>query len=355
MSNKVSFNNSKTPFMTALNEKVNAYFNDKDIKKTGNWSLYSKTLIIAVAHVLLFILMVTFQPNFWINFMAAVGLGITSALIGFNIMHDGSHGGYSTNKLLNLFMAYSANLVGVEAHFWRTKHNVLHHTYTNVTGIDADIEKHPLFRFCELQEWKPFHRYQFIYWIVLYPFATIEWIYHGDFKKYFSGFIIDGFQYPKMSTNQHIIFWITKIMNPILFIALPIYTLGIWHGLICFFSMHFVLSYVLNIVFQLAHVVTGTGFAQQSDGKIEKEWAIHQVETTADFATQSKVLTWLLGGLNFQVEHHLYPKISHVHYPIINQFVKETCAQFNVRYIENKTFLGAFWSHIMYLKKLGEN
>jgi linoleoyl-CoA desaturase len=115
------------------------------------------------------------------------------------------------------------------------------------------------------------------------------------------------------------------------------------------------LSYIIDIVFQLAHVVEGTHFANKSDGKVQKEWAIHQVETTADFATKSKLVSWLVGGLNFQVEHHLFPKISHVHYPEINKFVRETCKQFNVTYIENPTFYAAFKSHIVHLKKLGIN
>ncbi len=353
MTPKVTFNNSKTPFMDAINEKVNNYFTNTKIPKTGNWKLYTKSLILFPVFILFYTLMVSLHLNPVYNIIAALLLGITSALIGFNVMHDGSHGGYSKNKLLNLFMAYSANLIGAEAHFWRTKHNVLHHTYTNVVGMDDDIEKHPLFRFSQYQERKFMHRFQYLYWIVLYPFSSIGWIYYGDFKTYFTGKIIGDYQYPKMSMQEHIIFWITKIVNPIIFIIIPIYSLGLLNGIICFLAMHFVLSYSLNIVFQLAHVVEGTAFAQKQDGKIEKEWAIHQVETTADFATKSKLVSWLVGGLNFQVEHHLFPKISHVHYPVINKFVRETCTQFNIIYIENKTFAGAFWSHIKYLKQLG--
>ncbi|MDZ4757338.1 MAG: acyl-CoA desaturase [Bacteroidota bacterium] len=354
MKQKVTFNNSTTPFMDNLNEKVNKYFKDRNIKRTGNWKLYTKSLILFPAHIGLYILMISLHLNPIYNVLAAILLGISSALIGFNVMHDGSHGGYSKNKILNSLMAYSANLIGAEAHFWRTKHNVLHHTYTNVVGMDDDIDKHPLFRFCEQQEHKPMHRFQYIYWIFLYPLSSIGWLYYGDFKTYFTGKILD-YSFPKMSTQEHIIFWITKLINPVLFIIIPIYSLGIVPGLLCFLSMHFVLSYILNIVFQLAHVVEGTSFARKQDGKIQKEWAIHQVETTADFATKSKLVSWFVGGLNFQVEHHLFPKISHVHYPAINKFVRETCKQFNVKYIENPTFIGAFWSHIRYLKQLGVN
>jgi len=341
--------------MDALSEKVNHYFKVNKMAKTGNWKLYSKSMVIVPLHILFYILMVSLHIHPVVNVTCAILLGITSGLIGFNVMHDGSHGGYSSNKTVNLIMAYSADLVGVEAHFWRTKHNVLHHTYTNIVGMDDDIEKHPLFRFCENQERKPFHKYQFIYWIFLYPLSTIAWVYYEDFKKYFKGTIIGDYKYPKMKLAEHIAFWVTKLLNVLLFIIIPVYTLGWGYAALCFLSMHFVLSYMINIVFQLAHVAEGTHFADKEDGKVYKEWAIHQVETTADFATKSKLVSWLVGGLNFQVEHHLFPKISHVHYPDINKFVRETCVQFNVKYIENPTFYSAFKSHVTHLRKLGVN
>lgn len=353
MNYKISFDNRNKPFMTALNERVNNYFKQAHFEKTGNWKIYSKALILFLAHIVCYILMITLPFNPVFNVLAAALLGLTSALIGFNVMHDGSHGSFSKNKILNLAMAYSANLLGAEAHFWKTKHNVLHHTYTNIAGLDDDIEKHPLFRFCEQQERKPFHRFQYLYWLVLYPLSSISWLYVADLIKYFSGKIIGDYRIQKMNIAAHIAFWLTKLLNIFLFIVLPVHMLGWGTALVCFIVMHVVLSYILNIVFQMAHLVEGTSFASMDDGNIKKEWAIHQVETTADFATKNKTITWMVGGLNFQVEHHLYPKICHVHYPAINKFVRETCEQFNVRYIENKTMWKAFCSHILYLKKLG--
>jgi linoleoyl-CoA desaturase len=353
MNYKITFNNKSAPFMAALNEKVNTYFSGNQIAKTGNWKIFTKSLVLFPTHIALYVLMVSLHFGSVYNVIAAILLGFTSALIGFNAMHDGSHGSYSKNKTVNLLMGYSLNLLGGEAYFWRTKHNVLHHTYTNISGLDDDIEKHPLFRFCKQQERRWFHRFQHLYWIFLYPLSSIFWIYIGDYKKYFSGKIIGEYKYPKMNLAEHITFWITKIANLFLFIVLPIYTIGLMPALVCFFTMHFVLSVTLTIVFQLAHAVEKTSFGSIEEGNIEKEWAVHQIETTADFAPQSRLLAWLLGGLNFQVEHHLFPKISHVHYPALNKFIKETCLQFNITYIENRTFFGAFRSHILYLKKLG--
>ena len=72
----------------------------------------------------------------------------------------------------------------------------------------------------------------------------------------------------------------------------------------------------------------------QEGAHIESEWAVHQVATTVNFATQNKMWNWLFGGLNFQVEHHLFPRISHVHYPELNKRLKQVCAEFNVAYQE---------------------
>ena len=353
MREKVTFDNSLTPFMDSLNEKVESYFRQKNIIKTGDWRLFSKTAIILPLHIVFYLLMIKLDYHPVFNWIASLLLGGTSALIGFNIMHDGSHGGYSGNKFLNLLMAYSMNLLGAEAYFWKTKHNVLHHTYTNIDGMDDDIAKHPLFRFCEQQEKKPFHRLQHFYWILFYPFTSIFWVYFTDFQKYFTGKIIDNYRYPKMNFWQHVVFWITKIVYTYIFIVLPIQALGVLPAIVCFVTMHFVLSIVLIIVFQLAHVVEGPSFASKEEKVIEKEWAIHQVETTANFATDNKIINWIVGGLNFQVEHHLFPKISHVHYPAISKFVQQTCSEFNVPYHNFNTFRSAVVSHVKHLQYLG--
>ncbi len=339
--------------MDSLNRKVNQYFRENNITKTGDWRLFSKTIIILPVHVLLFVLMLKLDLHPVFNWLSAALLGFTSALIGFNIMHDGSHGGYSGNKFLNLLMAHSMNLLGAEAYFWKTKHNVLHHTYTNVDGLDDDIAKHPMFRFCQQQKKKRMHRFQHLYWTVLYPFTSIFWLFFTDFQKYFTGNIIENYKYPKMNFTQHLIFWITKIGYMLLFLVLPVYVMGVIPALVCFLTMHFVLSLVLIVVFQLAHVVEGPSFTSKEQEKIDKEWAVYQVETTANFATDNKIINWIVGGLNFQVEHHLFPKISHVHYPAISKLVEQTCKEFGIAYHNFPTFTSAVSSHVKHLKYLG--
>src|SRR5690606_23154492 len=113
-------------------------------------------------------------------------------------------------------------------------------------------------------------------------------------------------------------------------------------------------GFCLAVVFQLAHVVEATQFpvADEGSGKIEQEWMVHQLSTTANFATGSHTVSWLLGGLNFQVEHHLFPRISHVHYPAINKLVKATCNEFGVTYLAHRTVVGALASHLRHIYRL---
>lgn len=138
-------------------------------------------------------------------------------------------------------------------------------------------------------------------------------------------------------------------------IVLPIYLIGFLPWLIGFLSLAMFAGFILSIVFQLAHTVEETAFPVPSGdtNRIEEEWAIHQIQTTANFATRNKLISWLVGGLNFQIEHHLFPKISHVHYPAISKIIKKTCDEFNVKYIEYKKMRHAIVSHALYLKKMG--
>jgi linoleoyl-CoA desaturase len=84
-------------------------------------------------------------------------------------------------------------------------------------------------------------------------------------------------------------------------------------------------------------------------------WAVHQVETTVDFARGSRVLTWLLGGLNFQIEHHLFPRMCHVNYPAIAPVVEQTCRDYGVDYKQNATLCSALRSHYRWLRAMGRS
>jgi linoleoyl-CoA desaturase len=200
-----------------------------------------------------------------------------------------------------------------------------------------------------------FHRFQHIYSLLLYGLTYLFWIFYNDLKKYFTGKIADNTQMKPMSVKEHIIFWVTKVTYVAVFLVLPMFFAGVVPTLVGYGVMVFVTGVFIAVVFQLAHVVEHTDFVHpETDGThIEAEWAVHQVATTVNFATHNKVWNWLFGGLNFQVEHHLFPRISHVHYPEINKRLKEVCAEFGIQYREYPTMRSALWSHLLHLRQVG--
>ena len=277
------------------------------------------------------------------------------AAIGFNVMHDGSHGSFSKYAWLNKLASSSISVLGASRFMWAMKHVTLHHTYTNIDGVDDDIEVGVLMRMAPTQKHYLLHRFQHIYFWGLYMLLYIFWIFFADYKKYFTK-KIGSVEISKMSVSEHIEFWAVKVYHAFVFVALPIYMLGWVSWLVGFIVVGFVAGFVLSIVFQLAHTVTDTAFplANQPENKMEEEFAVHQIQTTANFATKSKIVSWLVGGLNFQIEHHLFPKISHVHYPAISKIVKKTCADFKLKYIEYPTVVSAIKAHVQYLKLMSK-
>jgi len=349
----IAFNNQKSPFFKALKEKVDNYFSENEIRSTGNSRLFMKGLYQVLIAAGLYTILVFFTPNVIISIILCVLFGLDLALIGFNIMHEGGHASFSRHKWINRASAYSLNMMGGNAYFWKLQHNVNHHTYTNIEGMDSDIAAEPFMRFHEEQPRYWFHRFQHLYWIFLYGLTYLSWVFYQDFTKYFTGNL--GAISKPINGKEHLIFWASKLSYVFVYIVLPVIMIGWLKTLVGFVIITFVCGLFTTMVFQLAHVVEGTTFpeADCTSNKIEQEWAIHQMNTTANFGTRSKLLFWLLGGLNFQVEHHLFPKISHVHYPKISELVKETCVQFDVKYIEYPSAAKAFQSHMLHIRRLG--
>jgi linoleoyl-CoA desaturase len=238
---------------------------------------------------------------------------------------------------------------------WGMKHVTIHHTYTNIDGVDDDIEVGALMRMAPTQKHYLVHRFQHIYFWVLYMLLYIFWIFFADYKKYFSK-KIGSISFKGMTFMEHFEFWAVKLYHTIVFVALPIYMLGWVSWLVGFLVATFVAGFVLSIVFQLAHTVDETEFpiAIQPENRMPDEFAAHQIQTTANFATKSKIISWLVGGLNFQIEHHLFPKISHVHYPAISKIVKEACADFKLKYIEYPTVGSAIKAHVNFLRSMSK-
>lgn len=347
------FSNVPHSFHSELKKRISDYFEQVGKSTTGNYSLFIKAIVLVVSFLFIYVHLVFFTPVPWLAIVECVVLGGLTAAIGFNVMHDGAHGSFSRYKWINDLAALSVNFLGANNFMWKTKHNVIHHAYTNVDGVDDDIDAKPILRLCETQKYYKVHRFQHFYFWAAYSMLYLWWVFVTDYKKYFLK-RIGAVPLKKMSTTDHISFWGFKLVHLGLFVALPIYTVGFMPWLIGFLVSGLFAGFVLSIVFQLAHTVEHTHFpaANVETGKMEDEWAVHQLKTTANFATRNKLISWWVGGLNFQIEHHLFPKISHVHYPEISKIIKKACADFGIPYIEYPRMRLAVASHVNYLKQL---
>ncbi len=349
------FKQGKGEFHLELKNRVNQYFTEKQRPMTGNTALLFKALLFCVGYIIIYVHLVFFTPPVWLAIPECVLFGGLTAAIGFNVMHDGAHGSFSSSKVLNKMAGFSLNFLGASAIMWNMKHNIIHHTYTNIDGVDDDIEARPWLRFAGTQKRLRLHKFQHYYFWFLYTLLHVMWVFLNDYQKYFSR-KIGPVALRKMTLREHISFWAAKLVYAFMFVALPIYLLGFVTWLVGFSVITMVTGLIISIVFQLAHTVEHTHFPMpdESSHKIENEWAIHQVETTANFATSNRVISWLVGGLNFQIEHHLFPKISHVHYPAISKIIRRTCSEFGLTYIEFPKMRHAIMSHVAYLKRLGK-
>ena len=353
---KVSFNNSNNLFFQSLRKSVEHYFQSNQLKKTGNWHLYSKTMVLIPMAVLIYSSLLFIQLPVVVSLLLCVVLGFTLASIGFNVMHDACHGSFSSKKWVNNLLGLSLNAIGGNAFFWKQKHNVIHHTYTNIDGIDDDIAQSKLLRQTPTQKWMPIHGYQHIYLTLAYSLLVFMWVGVNDFKKYFTRKIKNTALQP-MDTKEHVTFWVSKLLYVFVYIVIPVVYVGPVAWLVGYVITGVVAGIVLSYTFQLAHTVEGPEFefAGMEDKIIETEWAVHQVKTTANFAPGNKIISWFVGGLNYQIEHHLFPRISHVHYPALSKIVREHCEKFNLPYHCFPNLSKAISSHIKMMKQLGQN
>lgn len=351
--NKITFP-GRLGFYPEVRKRVNHYFETNNISKNANWRMVLKTAIILVWLAAAYVSFLFAASSLVLAMVSAIAVAQGFVLVGFNIMHDGAHGSYSKNKRLNWVMGFALDLIGGSNMLWRHKHNILHHTYTNINELDDDIHVMGLLRFNPEQPWRPWHRSQHWYAFPLYSLMTLLWVTTGDFIKFFTRRIGD-YRLPKPPAAESLLFFLTKIFYFGYMLVLPMFFLPVLHVLAFFLIVHMVLGFTMAIVFQLAHVAEDNAFPRPhpDTGEIENEWAIHQVETTANFAAKSRLAAWYCGGLNFQIEHHLFPRICHIHYPAISKIVERTCHEFGVTYISHPTFRDAVAAHLRFLKKLG--
>jgi linoleoyl-CoA desaturase len=346
-------------FGIAVRKRVAEYFKNKGVARTGDYRIWIKVVVMPLIYLLPFGLVLSglFVENLLIFYALWIVMGIGIAGCGLGIMHDANHGSLSPNKKTNRFVGLILDFIGGFAFNWRIQHNVLHHSFTNVDGFDEDIDPGSVMRFSPHQPHKPIHRFQVFYAWFLYGLMTFSWVTWKDFqqlKRYdVKGLIAtQGSTYKKELTKLII----SKVLYYCYSLILPLAILDMawWNILIPWFLMHFTAGLILALVFQPAHVMPDAEFPlPDKDNAVAGDFAKYQLLTTANFAPTNRVLSWYVGGLNYQIEHHLFPNMCHVHHREVSKIVKATAEEYGLPYHTSPTFFGAIANHWRMLGQLG--
>jgi linoleoyl-CoA desaturase len=356
---KIKFSAEKKPeFINDLREQVKQYFEKNNISRYGNWSIVLKSIVMFILYFAPYILMLTgIINNFSTILLSWIAMGIGMAGLGMVLMHDANHGSYSKNTTINKWLGKSLYLLGGFPANWRFQHNTLHHGFTNIEGHDEDINPVGIIRISPHKPLRKIHKLQHIYVWPLYSLMTLSWVTAKDFKRLYKYKKMDAVLSSKNNYRTLLVdLIITKIIYYLIFLVVPILLLPLaWYWVLSFFLiMHFVCGIILSTIFQTAHVMPTSEFPLPDEtGAMDNNWAIHQLLTTSDFSPKSRIFSWFIGGLNYQVVHHLFPNISHVHYRKLSLIVKNTAEKHNLPYHVQPNFIVALQKHYKMLKILG--
>jgi linoleoyl-CoA desaturase len=341
-------------FHRELRRRVGQYFSTTGRTRRDCPRMYLKAAVILAWFTTSYVLLVFFAATWWQALPLAVSMGLSIAAVGFNIHHDGGHGAFSRRPWINKLTALTMDLTGASSYLWARKHNSIHHSYANITGHDDDINIGLLGRLSPHQPRLPVHRWQHYYLWGFYGLLPVKWLLFDDFWQVVTG-RIGGHRIARPRGWDLLTFVAGKAVALSLTFALPLMLHPIWVVALFYGVTSIVLGVVLSVVFQMAHCVEEASFPmpRADTGRIESSWAVHQVETTVDFARGNRLITWLIGGLNFQIEHHLFPQICHVHYPGLSSVVEQTCHDFGVSYVAQKSFFAGVASHFRWLRRMG--
>ena len=354
----VRFGRDTTGFAKTLRQRVDAYFKENDLHRKANGAMVFKTILLISLYLAPVALISTgVTGGGWMFWTVEVIMGMALAGIGMAVMHDGNHGAYSEKKWVNKLVGGVLELVGGNSEMWQIQHNVLHHTFTNIDGLDEDINPGPILRFSPLKPLKPWHRFQHLYAWFFYGLMTLIWVTFKDYVA-LNRYKKLGLLKPMGKSYGNLFTKITlaKLAYFPIVLGLPLMFSGLGAGQVIagWLLMHFIGGLVLALVFQPAHVMEDHNYLLAEKGNlIEDDPMSHQLKTTCNFGTRSKLLTWYSGGLNHQIEHHLFPHICHVHYARLAPIVRKTAEEFGLPYRAETSFVGAVGMHLKQLKELG--
>jgi len=350
-------NRAAAAFVREVKAGVAAYFEASRCSSKGNWSMWLKTFLLfsVVVGSYAAIMSNRFTPLAMLGLAVVLGIGIAG--VGFSVSHDALHGAYSERPAVNYLLGLSFDLLGANSYIWKITHNVIHHTYTNIDGVDEDIDMAPFLRLSPGTPLRRRYRYQHLYGFFAYGLAMLFWVFVKDYK-YFLKRDLGPFRNRHNPPREVAVLVATKLLHYGWTIVLPLIVLRIhwWQFLIGYLAMNLTAGVILGLIFQLAHVVEGTDYpVPDAKGAMEHTWLVHQMITTSNFAPRNLLLSWYVGGLNYQIEHHLFPKVCSVHYPAVSRVVRQAAAAHGVPYHEQPTLRRAIRSHYRMLKHFGRD
>jgi linoleoyl-CoA desaturase len=343
-----------------VRKRVDEYFKSNNISRHGDYRSWIKVVLLPLLYLTPFVLLLlnVFGESTLLYFGLWILMGVGLAGIGLGIMHDACHGALSKNLKVNDIVGSVLNIIGGYMLNWKIQHNVLHHTYTNIDDLDEDIDPSGVMRFSPNKPLKPMYKYQVYYAWFFYGLMTLIWATFKDFVQLnrYNKFGLVAAQGKKYKVElariiaQKIIYYSIFLVLPLIFIEAPV-----WLIIVGWLTQHFVAGLILALVFQPAHCIPEAEFPVPDENNVVKaDWAAHQMRNTANFAPTNWLLSWYVGGLNFQVEHHLFPSMSHVHHKEVAKIVKATALEHGLPYYSEPTFFGAIVNHVKMLKKLSK-
>jgi linoleoyl-CoA desaturase len=354
---RVRFNNAgDKAFAEELHREVDAYFAVNKISRHANAAMIFKSVVVVLLLLVPYGILLLFPLPFGQMLLLATVSGIGMVGVGFNIAHDACHNAYSSSPKINRILGLTFNLLGINAYLWKIKHNLSHHTYTNIYHKDEDLLESDNVRLSPDAAYKPIHRFQHIYYFLFYPLYSIIWIFAYDLQIFFR-YNGNGSPNPdkKHPFPEVIIFIVTKIAYVFFALIVPFYFIQAewWKILACFLSMHAVAGIIMASVVKLGHIVDNTMHVKPDEqGVVQNSWMVHELQTSSNFSIHSPLVTWFTGGLNFQVEHHLFPRICSIHYPKLSPIVKAVIQKYHLPYNVNKNMATGLLSHYKFLKRL---
>lgn len=343
----------RTEFAAALRARVDAYLASSDAGSIRRRMLL-KTAIILTWFVASYVGLVLFASSIPEAVALTISLALSIAGVGFAIEHDANHEAYPVGPRFRRLLGWTLDIAGASSYVWRYKHNANHHHYTNVAGADSDIDIQPFARISPSQRRRWWHQVQHLYMWPLYGVLPLKWLLYDDWRDIAVGRIGEN-PFPRPRGREVVYLVAGKLVTVTLWFVVPL----VLHPPLVVLGLVALGSLVLGVteaaVFQLAHAVEKTAFPTPAGEPptVAQEFVAHQLTTTSDFARGSTLLTWFLGGLNYQVEHHLFPRQCHLHYPALARIVEATCTEYGMPYLAYSTMGSAVASHFRLLRKMG--